>query len=269
MRFLKGHGTENDFVVLPDPDGRLALTPALVRRLCDRRAGLGGDGVLRVVPTALEPDGARWADQAQWFMDYRNADGSVAEMCGNGVRVFVAYLERLRRVGQPLLDEVAGEDPDAVAAHLGDRAVGVAVVHEPPRLVGVRRTVDDQLGGHDAQDAVGTDARAPVADPSYDVIGQLHPALGVGQHDEVVLGAVPLEVAQAGSHTDEPTTGQPLTAVVVAADRDGVLVSLTVTVRVPPPLPKVTVSVQVAPVHDTGAGTVSALPLVLRACTAR
>ena len=69
MRFLKGHGTENDFVVLPDPDGRLALTPALVRRLCDRRAGLGGDGVLRVVPTALEPDGQPWAGEATWFMD--------------------------------------------------------------------------------------------------------------------------------------------------------------------------------------------------------
>ena len=92
MRFLKGHGTENDFVLLPDLDGRLALTPALVRRLCDRRAGVGADGLLRIVPAALEPDGRQWADDAHWFMDYRNADGSVAEMCGNGLRVFVAFL---------------------------------------------------------------------------------------------------------------------------------------------------------------------------------
>jgi diaminopimelate epimerase len=92
VRFLKGHGTENDFVLLPDPDGSLVLTKELVRRLCDRRAGIGGDGVLRVVPTAKEPEAAQFVGEAAWFMDYRNADGSVAEMCGNGVRVYARYL---------------------------------------------------------------------------------------------------------------------------------------------------------------------------------
>jgi diaminopimelate epimerase len=84
IAFVKGHGTENDFVLLPDLDDRLSLTPELVARICDRRAGIGGDGVLRVTP---DTSGA-----AEWFMDYRNADGSVAEMCGNGVRVFARYL---------------------------------------------------------------------------------------------------------------------------------------------------------------------------------
>ena len=79
IRFVKGHGTENDFVLLPDAD--VPLTPDLVRALCDRRAGIGADGVLRVERRA---DG--------WFMDYRNADGSVAEMCGNGIRVFARHL---------------------------------------------------------------------------------------------------------------------------------------------------------------------------------
>ncbi|KRE97393.1 diaminopimelate epimerase [Nocardioides sp. Soil774] len=81
--FLKGHGTENDFVVLPDPDGTVHgdLTPERVQALCDRRSGIGADGVLRAV---REDDG--------WFMDYRNSDGSVSEMCGNGVRVFARYL---------------------------------------------------------------------------------------------------------------------------------------------------------------------------------
>jgi diaminopimelate epimerase len=79
LRFIKGHGTENDFVLLPDAD--VPLTPELVRGLCDRRAGIGADGVLRVERRA---DG--------WFMDYRNADGSVAEMCGNGIRVFARHL---------------------------------------------------------------------------------------------------------------------------------------------------------------------------------
>jgi diaminopimelate epimerase len=93
--FRKGHGTQNDFVLLPDPDGALELTPERVRALCDRRRGLGADGVLRVVRSAaLRPAEAAisGASGAEWFMDYRNADGSVAEMCGNGVRVFARYL---------------------------------------------------------------------------------------------------------------------------------------------------------------------------------
>jgi len=93
VRFSKGHGTENDFVVLPDPDGAIDLTPARVAALCDRRRGLGADGVLRVVRWAkLGDDGPEPEPGVEWFMDYRNADGSVAEMCGNGVRVYARYL---------------------------------------------------------------------------------------------------------------------------------------------------------------------------------
>ena len=94
IAFVKGHGTENDFVLLPDPDGQLALDADRVRRLCDRRAGIGADGVLRVVRTAADAEarGLPGADRADWFMDYRNADGSLAEMCGNGIRVFARYL---------------------------------------------------------------------------------------------------------------------------------------------------------------------------------
>ncbi|WDZ87586.1 diaminopimelate epimerase [Micromonospora cathayae] len=92
MEFTKGHGTGNDFVILPDPDGQLDLTPEQVAAICDRRRGIGADGVLRVVRSAKHPDAAGQAGEAEWFMDYRNADGSVAEMCGNGARVFVHYL---------------------------------------------------------------------------------------------------------------------------------------------------------------------------------
>jgi diaminopimelate epimerase len=90
--FLKGHGTENDFVLLPDDDGTIHgdLDPARVRALCDRRAGIGGDGVLRAVRTSSYYAGL--GQDADWFMDYRNADGSVSEMCGNGIRVFARYL---------------------------------------------------------------------------------------------------------------------------------------------------------------------------------
>ena len=114
MRFAKGHGTENDFVILVDPAGDQGLSPGLAARLCDRRAGIGADGVLRAVRTealaggpasgpagsgggaAAAPNGSGPDSPAgaapEWFMDYRNHDGSTAEMCGNGIRVFARYL---------------------------------------------------------------------------------------------------------------------------------------------------------------------------------
>ncbi|GHH87793.1 diaminopimelate epimerase [Streptomyces sulfonofaciens] len=92
--FLKGHGTENDFVIIPDPGNAVELSPAAVAALCDRRAGIGGDGVLHAVRSSAHPDALHMAPEAEWFMDYRNSDGSVAEMCGNGVRVFAHYLQR-------------------------------------------------------------------------------------------------------------------------------------------------------------------------------
>ncbi|MFI9720148.1 diaminopimelate epimerase [Streptomyces sp. NPDC052396] len=117
IAFLKGHGTENDFVIIPDPDGRLELSPAAVARLCDRRAGIGADGVLRVVRSAAHPEVRHLAGEAEWFMDYRNSDGSIAEMCGNGVRVFARYLEYAGLAG-------AGEV--AVATRAGIRRVHLA-----------------------------------------------------------------------------------------------------------------------------------------------
>lgn len=93
-----GHGTENDFVLVDDRDGLLDLDPGLVRALTDRRAGIGGDGVIRLVASDRLADGAPSLAEdgsARWFMDYRNADGSTAQMCGNGVRVVAAFAEHL------------------------------------------------------------------------------------------------------------------------------------------------------------------------------
>jgi diaminopimelate epimerase len=102
LPFVKGHGTENDFVLVPDPAGRLTLAAAQVAAICDRRAGIGGDGILRVVRADADPVAADQAGQAQWFMDYRNSDGSIAEMCGNGLRVFARFLvdEGLAKPGE-------------------------------------------------------------------------------------------------------------------------------------------------------------------------
>lgn len=98
IAFLKGHGTENDFVIVPDPENAVDLPPAAVAALCDRRAGIGGDGLLHVVRSAAHPEARGMAAEAEWFMDYRNGDGSIAEMCGNGVRVFARYLQRAGHV---------------------------------------------------------------------------------------------------------------------------------------------------------------------------
>ena len=95
VAFTKGHGTGNDFVIIADPDGVLEISPDQVAALCDRNFGIGADGVLRVVRTQHVPEGAALLAEdadAEWFMDYRNADGSLAEMCGNGIRVFAKFV---------------------------------------------------------------------------------------------------------------------------------------------------------------------------------
>ncbi len=122
MDFVKGHGTQNDFVLLPDVGGTLELTPERVSALCDRRRGLGADGVLRVLRAGalgeVLPAGTSADD---WFMDYRNADGSVAEMCGNGVRVFAHYLHvaGLEQRAEFVVGSRAGPRPVVVHASAG------------------------------------------------------------------------------------------------------------------------------------------------------
>lgn len=113
VAFTKGHGTGNDFVVIADADGLLDLTDDQVAVLCDRRFGIGADGILRVVRSSAIDKGPDASAGAEWFMDYRNADGSKAEMCGNGIRVFARYLAD----------------------------TGLAVVEDAPVLIGTRAGV--------------------------------------------------------------------------------------------------------------------------------
>lgn len=152
MEFLKGHGTENDFVLLPDPDAAISLTPSRVAALCDRRSGIGADGVLRVARTgALLATGViaglpTGVAEDSWFMDYRNADGSIAEMCGNGVRVFAHHLRSRGLVGA---------DEFTVGTRAGVRGVRVVectrstatvtVDMGEPGILGVSTAV---IGGH-------------------------------------------------------------------------------------------------------------------------
>jgi diaminopimelate epimerase len=145
VRWVKGHGTENDFVVIADVDGGLALPDELVQAICDRRAGIGADGVLRVLRTGAEPEAAPWAAQAEWFMDYRNADGSRAEMCGNGARVFGRYLVDAGLVapGTVPVATRGGVRVLEVPAY-GDVSVDMGPAELPPSLAQVQVAVGDR-----------------------------------------------------------------------------------------------------------------------------
>lgn len=128
IRFVKGHGTGNDFVLLPDPDGRRPLSAELARAVCDRRFGIGADGVLRVVRAEHIHDVD--AEGAEWFMDHRNADGSIAAMCGNGIRLFARFLveEGLAPAGTMRIGTRSGPYRLDVPVH-GDVTVHMGHVH--------------------------------------------------------------------------------------------------------------------------------------------
>lgn len=99
QQVTKVHATGNDFVVYLDRSGEFEPTPDEIRFLCDRHFGIGGDGLIRltapehVSDLSREQVDATHADGAQWFMDYRNADGSLAEMCGNGTRAITLFAQ--------------------------------------------------------------------------------------------------------------------------------------------------------------------------------
>jgi diaminopimelate epimerase len=208
LAFTKGHGTGNDFVILPDPDGTLALTDDQVAVLCDRRFGIGGDGVLRVVRSAAIDDGADAAAAgAEWFMDYRNADGSTAEMCGNGIRVFARYLSD---AGWATLDDGplpigtrAGIKP-LTRSDLGFEVdLGAWRVDESDVLVRAR-------GGGAPRPGLGIDVGNPhvvVALPDTDeldgldlnAVPQLHPEPPHGANVEFVVPSDPLVQDGVGS----------------------------------------------------------------------
>jgi diaminopimelate epimerase len=216
VRFVKGHGTRNDFVLLPPGEGPDDLTAGVVRALCDRRAGIGADGVLRVVRSIDAGD-------VRWFMDYRNADGSVAEMCGNGIRVFARFLvdAGYEQPGRLRIDTRAGvKDVDVPAAGDVTVAMGPAeplpdakvvidgVAHEAhgwslgnPHLVVL--AVDD-LDGADLSTAPGVEPAAAYPDgvnvELVHRVGETHIAMrvherGVGETMSCGTGACAAAVA--------------------------------------------------------------------------
>jgi diaminopimelate epimerase len=122
-----GHGTHNDFVLVFDGEDKLIFTADQVKRICDRSTGIGADGFIRITK-----------QNNQWFMDYRNADGSIAEMCGNGIRVMARYLQE--RGHQPSgiysIDTRAGRKFLAVP-DTGDISVNMGQVSQVPGEISV------------------------------------------------------------------------------------------------------------------------------------
>jgi len=242
--FLLGHGTQNDFVLLPDHDntvhGRLSRDAWAdrVRALCHRRAGLGGDGVLRVVRTKyVDPS---QAGEAQWFMDYWNADGSVSEMCGNGIRVFARHLllEGLVEPGAPVpvatrdgvktisFTGAAGEDSSEVTVDMGTpKVLGTSAVTIGSSTWQARHV---DVGNPHAvaflDDGVGLEASGPVGplteEPSYDA-GVYPHGVNIEFVQPLGPGHVAMRVHERGSgETRSCGTGACAVAVAVAV-REG------------------------------------------------
>jgi diaminopimelate epimerase len=201
IAFTKGHGTGNDFVILPDADGALELSDDQVAILCDRRFGIGADGILRVVRSAAIEEGMdAAASGAEWFMDYRNADGSKAEMCGNGIRVFARYLAE---AGWASLDD----GPLAIGTRAGIKTVtrsdlGFEVDLGPWRVDETDVLVRSRGGGA-PRPGLGIDVGNPhvvVALPDTDelesldltAVPQLNPVPPHGANIEFVVPSDPL-----------------------------------------------------------------------------
>ncbi|MDO5743077.1 MAG: diaminopimelate epimerase [Micrococcaceae bacterium] len=117
LKYAKGHGTGNDFILVSDAENQRELSPGQVAALCDRHRGIGGDGLIRAVRSDTLAEGRQILEtrpEARWFMDYRNADGTISEMCGNGVRVFAHFLCAEKLVELP----VGGQLPIGTRAGL-------------------------------------------------------------------------------------------------------------------------------------------------------
>ncbi len=153
LSFAKGHGTGNDFLIIPDEHARLPLDAAVIAALCHRRTGLGADGVLRVVRAgALRRAGeigrlGEGIRDDDWFMDYRNADGSIAEMCGNGVRVFAHWVRSRGLVDVDAFTVGTRAGARAVTIHAcEEHAARVSVGMGPAQVTGVSTA---RMGGLD------------------------------------------------------------------------------------------------------------------------
>jgi diaminopimelate epimerase len=174
LNFTKGHGTGNDFVLFSDPDGLVDLNASQIASICDRHFGVGADGIIRAVRSKHLPEGVEALaedETAEWFMDYYNADGSVAEMCGNGIRVYVRYL----------IESGLVELPDGDTLAIGTRS-GVRDVQR--NLTGFQ--VDLGRWALDGGEPLVRARELPVARPGLGIdVGNPHVVVAVADDSEL------------------------------------------------------------------------------------
>jgi diaminopimelate epimerase len=249
--FTKGHGTGNDFVVILDRESMLEVSPDDVRHICDRHLGVGADGLLRVVLARHVPE---WTgDGSLWFMDYHNADGSLAEMCGNGVRVFVRYLLEHDLASGPTVP-IATRSGLREATVLADGRIRVAMgpvaVGDTPILI---RTVAGEeftsvtadVGNPHAVSFTGDLAHLPLhAPPLWEPVEQF--PTGVNLEFVRVLGArhIAMRVYERGVGETQSCGTGTVAAAAAALSRADELTALPVTYRVD--VPGGTVEVELA-----------------------
>ena len=209
---IKAHGTGNDFVVFTDEYGEVPLSAETVAAVCDRHMGLGADGVIRVIRATELQEGRKLAEQdpsVEWFMDYRNADGSIAQMCGNGVRVFVDHLVR----------EGLVELPQGSQLRIGTRA-GVRSVARTEGGYAVDMGPWSFIAGEDARDkgsdAVVTTDGLNVPRPGVSIsMGNPHTVVALSEEDKLDQ----LDLRRAPSVSPEPEDGTNV-EFVVPVDHD-------------------------------------------------
>ena len=169
--YFYGHGTENDFLLVLDPDDQIAPKADQIAAACNRTSGIGADGLIRMVKAAP-------TSGAEWFMDYYNADGSLAEMCGNGIRLMARFLRDHDLIGdQARIDTRAGVRTVRMAPE-GEISVEMGQITTDFREVEVQSSggswsaIDINVGNPhavafvDDLDAVGSLAAAPIITPA-------------------------------------------------------------------------------------------------------
>ena len=210
LNFTKGHGTGNDFVLFADPDGLTTLTPDQIRAVCDRKFGVGGDGIIRAVRSSKLAAGAAALaedENAEWFMDYWNADGTVSEMCGNGIRVYARFLLDNGLVtlnpGDTLVIGTRGgvrdvqRNASGFQVDLGRwRLDATGPLVRAKNLAVPRPSVGINVGNPHVVVALADDSELDSADLSY--IPQLDPEPEGGTNVEFVVPADPLVVNGVG-----------------------------------------------------------------------
>ena len=135
LEFTKSQGLGNDFIVIEDLDGGVDLSSAAIKALCDRRFGIGADGLIL----------AKGSESADYFMSYYNADGSIAEICGNGIRVLAKYIHDHIEPRTALSLETGAGVKNVVLAVEDSEVISVAVDMGPPELTPTRIPVDTGL----------------------------------------------------------------------------------------------------------------------------